>query len=91
MNAAPDCEIQSGTEYLRASRERGILAIRMLEDSLSRNKARFAKIGEGGLVMIQARNVQTSTFEHPLMGNFTVNLKDLAGPVVIRLDRESCL
>jgi hypothetical protein len=39
--------------------------------------------------MIQSRDVGNFTFEHPLVGKFTADPKDLAGPVVIRLNRES--
>lgn len=79
-------------EHLRAFRERGFLHMRTLQyfAEQEENEVRKDRL-EGAHNMIQARDVGNLTFEHPLMGKFIADPKDLAGPVVIRLDRETGL
>jgi hypothetical protein len=79
-------------EHLQAFRERGLLHMRTLQyfAEQEENEVRKDRL-EGAHNIIQSGNVGELTFENPVTGKFIANSKDLAGPVIIRLDKESSL
>jgi hypothetical protein len=77
-------------EHLRAFREEGLMHMRTLSYFADQeaNPARKDRL-EGSSSMTQPWDVGDFTIEHPLLGKHQVDPKELAGPVVIRLNREA--
>ena len=80
----------AAAEHLRAFREEGLMHMSTLSYFADRevNPARKDRL-EGSSSMTQPRDVGDFTIEHPLLGKYIVDPKELGGPIVIRLNREA--
>jgi len=77
-------------EHLRAFREEGVMHMRTLSyfADLETNAARNDRL-EGSYSIYQPKDVGDFTIEHPLIGKHTVDPKELAGPIVFKMNREA--
>jgi hypothetical protein len=77
-------------DHLRAFREEGVMHMRTLSYFADQetNISRSDRL-EGSSSMYQPKDVGDFTVEHPLIGKHSVDPKELAGPIVFKLNREA--